>query len=257
MTYSLFDTHCHLADPALAEDLNQVVSRAREAGVSDMLVIGLDVENSLQAQAVATQYGFYFAAGIHPSDCGTASNGDYRAIIELSRAPRCRAIGEIGLDFYHESNPPAAKQVEVFREMLAIASEVQLPIVIHQRKSAQEVLEVIDEFTLPAGGVFHCFSGDWEYAQEVMRRGFQISLAGNITYKNTPLLETAIKTPLDRLLIETDAPYLAPVPHRGKRNEPAFVSIVANWVAELRGVTVEELSRQLYENSVRLFGSKV
>jgi len=255
VSLSLFDTHCHLADPALVPDLPDVIERARTAGVTEVLIIGLNVENSLEAQCLADQWGFHFAAGIHPSDCATANEVDFETIAKILKSPSCRAVGEIGLDFYHPTNPTMEKQIEVFRRLLSIASDARLPIVIHQRKSAWEVLRIIDEFNLPAGGVFHCFSGDWEYAQEVLRRGFYISIAGNITYKNTHLIETVVNTPLDRLLIETDAPYLTPVPFRGKRNEPAYIAYTAARIAELRNLPLEDLAMQLNQNAQRLFGS--
>jgi len=251
---AFFDSHCHLADDALAGDLCDVVAAARETGVGEMMVIGLDPDNSLRCAEIARSFHLYFTAGVHPAECSHTAGDDVAKVIELLKDSRCKAIGEIGLDFYHADNPPASKQIEVFRWMLALASDTSLPVVIHQRNAAREVLEQIDDFSLPAGGVFHCFSGDWAYAEEVLSRGFHISVAGNVTYsKGEALKEVTKRTPQDRLLIETDAPYLTPAPYRGKRNEPGLVIHTAKAVAAIRGGTLEDVARATTENARRLF----
>jgi TatD DNase family protein len=252
VTINHFDTHAHLADPAFQSDLKEVIERASDAGVTKILVIGLDADNSSHACEIAHRFDLRFAAGIHPSESTSADKATRQRIEKLLNDPLCVAVGEIGLDFYHEDSLDSISQAAAFRMMLNLASETGLPVVIHQRNAAREVLEVLDEFDLPAKGIFHCFSGELAYAQEVIDRGFHISLAGNITYKKSNLVEIASMVPLDRLLVETDAPYLTPSPYRGKRNEPAYVIHTVNRIAEIRGISLAEIAGRLRENAEEL-----
>lgn len=249
---TFFDTHCHLADPAFEGEIAEVVARARAAGVTKIAVIGLDLDNSRASARLAREFDLLFTAGIHPAECQAAQEMDIQGVAHLLSDPLCVAVGEIGLDYYRKE-PPHDLQTALFRRMLALASASGLPVVMHQRNSAVDVLRIVDEFDLPGKGVFHCFSGDEVYAEEVVRRGFYISMAGNVTYKNGVLGQVVAAAPLDRLLIETDAPYLTPHPHRGRRNEPAHLPHTAAKVAELRGIPVEELSTALSANAERLF----
>lgn len=251
----LFDTHVHLADEAFVSDLDAVIGRASDAGVQQMVVIGIDATTCEQSLKIAASNGFRCSAGIHPSEAAKATEVDYARIETLLSGPLVVAVGEIGLDFYWP-DPPPAPQYEVLRKMLSLASKYSKPVIIHQRNSAQELLKVIDEFELSAGGVFHCFSGDESLAREVIRRGFHVSAAGNVTYKKANWSEVLRSVRKDRLLIETDAPYLSPVPYRGKRNEPAHLTHTAFKVSEILGLTIEETAELTTRNAQRLFDWK-
>ncbi len=254
MSLALFDTHCHLADPSLLSDIENVVGRARSTGVNKILVIGTNAEDSVTAQSIAHRFDLRFAAGIHPSESGLGAASTIPVVRELLGDPFCVAVGEIGLDFHYLDAPPRTQQEDIFRQMLILAQESLKPIILHQRDSREEILEILDEFDLPSKGVFHCFSGDRSYAGQVLSRGFHVSFAGNVTYKNSNLAEVAATLPIDRLLIETDAPYLSPLPYRGRQNEPGYIVETARRLADIRGVTLEEISERTSANACRLFG---
>ncbi len=248
-----FDTHCHLDSSQYRGETDDVVRRAIESGVKKMVIIGINLENSIGSRDLAREYSQHFTTGIHPHDADVYKPGDVRQIAELARDELCVAIGEIGLDYFRDY-ADHDNQRKLLREMLAIASDLKLPVVLHQRAVGRDVIDILDEFDLPAGGVFHCFSDGMELAQEGLNRGFYISFAGNVTYKKSKLLEIAAEIPIDRLLIETDAPYLTPIPHRGKRNEPAMVALTGACIAEARGMDVQEFASITRDNGKRLFG---
>ena len=253
----LFDTHAHLHFPDFAEDLDAVLERARAAGVRGMVTIGTDRETNQAVVELARRFADVWATvGIHPHDAGEAVESDFGEMEKLARAEaRVVGFGETGLDFFRNLSPPAA-QGEVFRRQIGIARDVGKPLVVHCRDAHDQTLAILaEEKAREVGGVMHCFSGDVEIARRCLDLGLFISLAGPVTYKNARALpDVARFVPEDRLVVETDCPYLPPTPHRGKRNEPAYVALTAAFVAELRGTDPEALADTLTTNAVTLFG---
>ncbi len=253
----LFDTHAHLHFPEFADDLPAVLDRARKAGVNRMLTIGTSAESSRQAVALAEREpDLYAAVGIHPHDAAEADEGGFDELRRLAEASAwVVAIGEIGLDFFRNLSPREV-QVEVFRRQLDLARRVRKPLLIHCREAHAETLEILRaERVQELGGIMHCFSGDAAVARECLDLGLLISLAGPVTYSNARKLPEVVKlVPEDRLVVETDCPFLPPQPYRGKRNEPAYLPITAARVAELKGVPVETLGPRMAENALALFG---
>jgi TatD DNase family protein len=257
----MIDSHCHLAGEAFTADLDDVIGRARAAGISGALVIvgAEDDEEYARAAAVTAVWpGARLSIGVHPHTAGQFADapGSAAALVEarLSNAPYARAVGEIGLDYHYDFAPRDVQQA-VFREQIGLARRLALPIVIHTREAEDDTFAILAE--TPAGepgGVFHCFTGDRTMARRVLDAGFHLSLAGIVTFpRATELHEVAKMVPLDRLLIETDSPFLAPVPHRGTRNEPARVVHVADAIARLRGITAEAVGEASQANFTRLF----
>jgi TatD DNase family protein len=255
MQAELFDTHVHLNDAQFAKDLEQVFGRMAEAGVTRVLCVAFDVPSSEETAAMAqSRPGVYASAGVHPHDAGDVPAGYLARLAELARRPGVVALGEMGLDYYRDLSPRPVQQ-KVFREQLALARELEMPVIIHARDAFGDLLDILrSDGISPAGGVMHCFSGSWEVAGECLDMGFYISLAGPVTFKNAPKLkDIAARVPAERLLIETDCPYLAPEPCRGRRNEPAYVRYVAEHIAAMRDIPVEELARITTANARRLF----
>ena len=251
----LFDTHVHLNAEQFDEDLEEVMSRAREAGVENMVVVGFDRPTINRAMELIGQYEFLYAAiGWHPVDAIDMKEEDLSWIEELSDHPKVVAIGEMGLD-YHWDKSPKDVQKEVFRKQIQLAKKVKLPIVIHNRDATQDIVDILrEERAEEVGGIMHCFSGSPEIAQECVEMNFYISLGGPVTFKNAKKpKEVAKEIPLEKLLIETDCPYLAPHPYRGKRNEPAYVKLVAEQIAELKEMSLEEVENITTENAMRVF----
>ncbi len=247
----MIDTHCHLE--MFEDEIPRAISRACEAGVSNIITISSDVESLDWAIKIAEEYPMVYASvGIHPHDAKDYNEEIKNRIFELSRHPKVIAIGEIGLDYYYEHSPREI-QKKVFREQLEIAKEVHLPVVIHSREAFKDTINILKESGIRKG-VMHCFSGDVSQAKEALKLGFLISISGVVTFKNSrKIKEVAQFVPDESLLIETDAPYLAPEPFRGKRNEPAFLTYTAQAVAKLREVTVEDIDRITTVNACRLF----
>ncbi len=251
----LFDSHAHLNDERFEEDRDEVIRRAQEQGVSRILNIGFNRETIETTLSLAEQYDFIYAAvGWHPHDAATMTDEDLKWIRSLTEHPKVVALGEMGLDYYRNHSPREVQDA-VFRRQIRLAREVGMPIVIHNREADRDVLRVLrEEGAEEVGGVMHCFGGDWAMVQACLEMNFLIGLGGPVTFKNARLpKEIAAQVPLDRLLIETDAPYLAPHPHRGKRNESGYVRLVAEKIAELRGISFEEVARQTAANACRLF----
>jgi TatD DNase family protein len=257
----VIDSHCHIAGPEFLEDLEAVVQRAREAGLEHALVIlAADDEPELaQAQAVSRHWpGARFSIGVHPHAAGKYAGDPATAAAAVEQAidrqPLTRGLGEIGLDYHYDFSPRDVQQ-EVFRLQIRLAGRRRLPIVIHTREAEDDTFKILaEESAGEAGGVFHCFTGDRPMARKALDAGFHISLAGIVTFpKALELKEVARMVPPDRLLVETDSPFLAPVPHRGSRNEPAHVVRVAQLIADLRGTTLAAIDGSTSENFHRLF----
>ncbi len=252
----LFDTHVHLNAEQFSEDLDEVIDRARMEGVQYMVVVGFDRPTILKAMELIEEYDFIYASiGWHPVDAIDMRDEDLEWIEELAKHPKVVAIGEMGLDYYWEKSPKDVQQ-EVFRKQIQLAKKVKLPIVIHNREATADIVTILkEENAAEVGGIMHCFSGSVEVAKECVEMNFYISLGGPVTFKNAKKpKEVAQEIPLNKLLIETDCPYLAPHPYRGKRNEPSYVKLVAEQIAELKGLSYEEVSQVTTENAKILFG---
>jgi TatD DNase family protein len=255
------DSHAHIDGEEFDADRVEVVARARAAGVRAILNVGTGDPrggNFERALALAEEFeGVYAAAGVHPHDARLYTDAAERRLSEiLGRGGRVVALGEIGLDFHYD-NSPREVQREVFARQLRLAMKLSLPVIIHSREADEETVEILRDVyrDAPSGGVMHCFGGRLKMAEDVLALGLLISFAGNVTFKKADALrEVALAVPLERLLVETDCPYLSPVPFRGRRNEPAHVVETGRFLAELRGVEAEELGRVTSENFARLFG---
>lgn len=251
----LFDTHAHLNAEQFNEDLEEVIARAKEAGVTNMVVVGFDSPTITRAMELSESYEFIYACvGWHPVDAIDMTEEDLIWIEELAAHPKVVAIGEMGLD-YHWDKSPKDIQKEVFRKQIRLAKKVKLPIVIHNREATQDIVEILkEEGAAEVGGIMHCFSGSAETAKECVNMNFYISLGGPVTFKNAKRpKEVAAEIPLGKLLIETDCPYLAPHPYRGKRNEPSYVKLVAEQIAEIKGLTYEEVAEATTQNAKKCF----
>jgi len=255
------DSHCHIAGPEFAQDLDEVVLRAREAGLSGALVIlaADDAAEVRQAAEVSARWTeVRFSVGVHPHAAGAYAfdpEGAARVVQQaIDAQPLARGVGEIGLDYHYDFAPRDVQQ-DVFRQQLRLARQMKRPVVIHTREAEDDTFRILEEEgARDIGGVFHCFTGDREAARRVLDLGFYVSLAGIVTFPRAlELKEVARVIPTDRLLVETDSPYLSPVPYRGTRNEPARVKRVAETIAELRGTSVEAMASVTRENYVRLF----
>lgn len=252
---SLIDTHAHLDDPQFEHDLQEVICRATATGVRFVITVGTDIASSQSAVAIAETHECVFAAvGVHPHEAKETDKRTWSQLRQLAHHPRVIAIGEIGLDFYRKLSP-APDQRRAFRAQLEMAREFRLPIIVHDRDAHQEVLEILQVDGAGLRGVMHCFSGSLETAQEAVQMGFHISTAGSVTFPNAVRLREVIaRVPIERLLLETDCPYLAPVPHRGQRNEPAYLRLIATRVAETRGVSFQTIAQATTANARHLFG---
>ena len=252
----LFDTHAHLNAEQYNEDLEAVIDRAKSEGVSKIVVVGFDRPTIVKAMELAEEYSFIYAAvGWHPVDAIDMTDKDLAWIEELAAHPKVVALGEMGLD-YHWDKSPKHIQKEVFRKQIALAKKVKLPIIIHNREATMDIVEILkEEGAHEVGGIMHCFSGSIETAKECTEMNFYLSFGGPVTFKNAKnVKEVAAAIPVERLLIETDCPYLTPHPFRGKRNEPGHVKLVAEELAILKGLSYEELANITMENAKKVFG---
>jgi TatD DNase family protein len=252
----LIDTHCHLDMSAYQGDLEALLFRAGEAGVTRIISVGIDLPSSRRAIALAERHeGIYATVGVHPHNVAELSEADYAELQALCRHPKVVAYGEIGLD-YVKNYAPVSLQKEHFGRQVALAGKLRLPLVVHDREAHEEIMEMLEAAgPFPAGGVMHCFSGDAVFARRVLDLGFHISIPGVVTFAKAEMLQEAVREiPLSSLLLETDGPFLAPVPRRGRRNEPALLLYTAQKVAELKGLSLDEVALQTTMNAVRLFG---
>lgn len=264
----MIDSHAHLTSRQFASDRDDVIRRAREAGLSHILCIGSwegagSVERTLE---VAAQHDFIYASvGIHPHEAKDATDADYAHLEQLARTPKVLAWGEIGLDYWYDHSPREVQR-DAFLRQLEIARGLKLSVIIHCRSSQNstnawdDTLALLRQHWGPTGlgGILHCFSGELHHAHSAIDLGFLISFAGNVTFpKAQDLRDAARDLPLDRILIETDSPYLAPVPHRGRRNEPAFVAETARCIAGVRGLQPDEVAAQASQNFLSLFHAKI
>jgi TatD DNase family protein len=253
----LIDTHTHLDSPHFDGDRERVIKRATTAGIGTIVNVGADLASSQAAVALAEAYPqVYAAVGVHPHDAKTVTGKMLEELRALARHPKVVAIGEIGLDFYRDLSP-RDQQRQAFQQQLALASEIEKPVIIHDREAHKEVMATLRQWVKSSPeptGVLHCFSGDLAMAQEAIELGFYISIAGPVTFKNARRLRDLVRQlPLEKLLVETDCPYLTPHPHRGKRNEPAYVKLVAQEIARAQGVSLEETARTTSDNAQALF----
>lgn len=252
---ALVDTHVHLDFPRFDKDREEVIIRARESGLNYIVNIGADLESSRRSVELANKYPFIYATvGVHPHDAKALDDVMLKEIKELARQEKVVAIGEIGLD-YHYDNSPRDIQQEVFRKQFALAKELRLPVVIHSREADVDTMKILKEEGMgKEGGILHCFGSDLKMARECLCFGLYLAFGGVITFNNAVDLRKVVQeVPLDRILIETDCPYLTPTPHRGKRNEPAFVRFVAETIAEIKGISYEEVSEITTENALKVY----
>ena len=255
--FELVDTHTHLNDGKFAGQEAEVIARAKEAGITRLINMGDTLESSVKAVELAAAYeGVYAGVGIHPEEIYELTSADDDQLASWSEAERVVAIGEIGLDYYWEKDEDKrALQRRMFIHQLDLARQLHLPVCIHDREAHGDTLAILKKEGKGLKGVLHCFSGSFEMAQEIYKMGWYIGVDGPLTYKNAAKLpEIVEKFPLERILVETDAPYLAPVPMRGKQNEPAFVRYVAEKVAEIKGISVETVAKQTSINAEELYG---
>ena len=250
----LIDSHAHLDMPQFEKDRDQVLERALRGGIKRIITIGVDLASSLKALELAQRYDFVFCSvGYHPHNAGASAPDVLKELAGLASEPKIVAWGEIGLDFYRRRSHPL-KQIEVFEQQLAMAAQFGLPVIIHIREAYKEALHILQKKKEIRRGVIHCFSGTYDFAMTCIQMGFYISIPGIVTYKNAlQVQEVASKIPLDHLLVETDAPYLTPVPKRGERNEPLYVTYTAQKIARLRHIDLSELARKTTENTSKLF----
>ncbi|PAU87243.1 hydrolase TatD [Pseudomonas sp. WN033] len=253
----LIDSHCHLDRLDLTAhngSLDAALDAARARGIGKFLCIGVDAANAPTVKALAERYAdVYCSVGIHPLDLSRSEPTDLDWLIQALAHPRVVAIGETGLDYHYEPEL-AAQQQASFRCHLQAAQQTGKPVIIHTREARADTLALLREADLPQAGVLHCFTEDWDMAKAALDMGYYISLSGIVTFRNAEALrDVARQVPADRLLVETDSPYLAPVPHRGKPNEPQYVHEVASFLAELRGESFEQLAEQTTANFHRLF----
>lgn len=253
----LIDTHAHLDSPKFDNDREEVISRAQEAGIDTIVNIGFNRETIPSTMSLAEKYSFIYAVvGWHPTDAIDMRLEEDLAWIErLCAHPKVVAIGEIGLDYYWDTSPKEIQHT-VFREQIRLARSLNKPIVIHNRDAHDDIVRLLkEEKASEVGGIMHCFSGSWETAKKCLDMNFHISFGGPVTFKNARVPKEVLeRVPLDRLLLETDAPYLAPHPHRGQRNESAYVRLVAETAAEIKGISMEEVANITSQNGRRCLG---
>ncbi|HUX47114.1 MAG TPA: TatD family hydrolase [Desulfosporosinus sp.] len=250
----IWDTHVHLDDPVYTEDFGEFVARLQSSGISRVTNVGYDFPSSERSVQLAQDYDFIYAAiGIHPHDAEGTTDETWAKLLRLAKQPRVLAWGEIGLDYYRDLSPRSI-QKEIFIRQIKLANEVGLPIVIHNRDAHQDVLEIVRAHPPKYGGVFHCYSGSWEMAKVLLNLGFYLSFAGPVTYKNARhTVEVAVHAPMDRILVETDSPYLTPEPRRGKRNEPTYVREIVKKLAEIKNLPFEDIALQTMCNAETIF----
>jgi TatD DNase family protein len=255
---SLVDTHCHLDMDAYQVDFEETLTRARNNGIHHIITIGIDIPSSQKAVDISSRYSFISATvGIHPHDVGSITPSTYTQLAELvdMRREHIVGFGEIGLD-YAKKYADADTQKKHFANQLALAADLALPVIIHDRDAHEDILHTLRNSRVREnGGVMHCFSGDYRFAQDILDLGLHISISGVVTFKNAAQLQEVARTiPIESLLLETDGPFLAPQPFRGKRNEPAYILNIAEYIARLRNIRIAELAQYTTHNARALFG---
>ncbi len=255
----IVDTHAHIYLEQFADDLDSVLERAREAGVAAIVMPAIDVPSIHAALELCARYdGLYAMAAIHPSDTKDATDALFDEVASLCNEERVVAVGESGLDYYWDRSFDE-RQHEFFRRHIRLAIERDLPLVIHNREAGDDIVEIISEELTQVGrdamaGIFHCYGGPVHVGEAALAMGFHLGIGGTLTFKNAGVSDMISDVPLERIVLETDSPFLAPVPYRGKRNEPAYVRLVAERLAQDRGMTVEEVATMTTANAMRLFG---
>ena len=249
----IFDTHAHYNNKAFNEDRTTLLDSFSESGILGVINCGTDIESSKKSIELSEQYNFmYCAVGFHPEDISKANENYLEEIRKLSKHKKCVAIGEIGLDYYWVKDNKE-EQKRIFTEQIILANELNLPVIIHSRDAHNDTLDILKKYK--PKGVLHCFSGSVEIMKEVLKLGMYIGLGGAVTFKNARVpLEVAKNLPLDKLLLETDCPYMSPVPYRGKRNQSTYISFVAEKIAEVKNLTKEEILTTANNNAFNLFG---
>ena len=249
----LFDTHAHMNDPAFDEDREQILLGLKDKGVEFMMNVGCCLESSRDCIAMAEKYPFVYASvGTHPDSADEVDDGVLEKYREMALHEKVRAIGEIGLDYYYETIPRET-QIKAFRMQMELARELKMPVIVHERNAHDDGMRVVKEFK-DVTGVFHCYSGSAEMARQLVDMGWYIGFTGVLTFKNArKAVETAQRIPLERIVLETDCPFMAPEPFRGKRNDPGYLYRMAEQLAEIRGICVEEVHAATMENAKRLY----
>lgn len=250
-----FDTHAHLDDDKFAKDADEVICGLKDAGIGMYANIGSDIESSEKSIEFAEKYSFIYAVvGIHPEFAAKTTEADIEKIARLAEHPKAVAIGEIGLDYYYGAEEKE-EQKKWFDRQLSLAMDLNMPFVIHDREAHKDCMDIIKKYDVRrTGGIMHCFSGSAELAREVVNLGMMVALGGSLTFKNNvKTVRVAQEIPLEHIVIETDSPYLAPVPNRGKRNTPAYVKLVAEKIAEIKNIPLSEVERITTENAKRVY----
>lgn len=253
--FNIFDTHSHYDDEAFNEDREVLLGLLQKEGVSHVMTCGTNLVTSYRSLQLAQKYDYiYCALGFHPEEAHEERKGDLDTIRELlEKEPKAKAVGEIGLDYYWEENAPRDVQIDLFRRQIEIAKELDLPVIVHDREAHEDTFNILSE--MRPKGVLHCYSGSKEQALQYTEMGFYIGLGGVVTFKNArKAVEVAEAIPLDKLLLETDCPYMAPVPHRGERNDSRLISLVAEKIGEIRGMDPQEIADITNKNAREFFG---
>lgn len=258
---TLIDTHAHLTWPTLINEVPEIMERARAAEVKAVIDLGTDLETSRKAWKHAQKYSeIWFAAGVHPNDIDNVERNALDEIEELLHDPKCVAVGEIGLDYCRDYVDPHVQE-EWFERQLEMAKRVGKPVAIHDREASADLMRMLDKTGYDGvdgpGGVFHCFAGDVAMAKELIERGFFLSFTGNITFKKSNRPAIIEEVPLERIMVETDAPFMAPVPKRGRPNEPAYIPYIAAKIAEIKSISIDDVAKATTENAIRCFGLTV
>ena len=253
MYNNIFDSHAHYDDESFSEDLSSLLSSMPSKGVTGIVNCATDINSCKKCAAISENYNnIYFAAGIHPHEAQDVPEDFIQKLAEFSKHQKCVAIGEIGLDYHYDFSPREI-QKDVFEKQLILAKELQLPVIIHDREAHEDTMNLLKKYK--PKGIVHCFSGSVEMAKETVKLGLLIGLGGAVTFKNAKKpVEVAKYVPLESLVLETDCPYMTPVPFRGKRNDSSLISYTADFIAELKGLSVQELIDITTENSKRIFG---
>lgn len=254
---NIFDSHAHYDDEAFNEDVEVVIKDIKEKGVIGVMNCGSSLKACKSTLELSKRYEMFYAAlGIHPENANEWNEDVYKWIKSNKDNPKLKAIGEIGLDYYWEENPHKDIQKKVFREQMQLAKEMKLPVIIHDRDAHKDTLDIIKEFP-EVKGVLHCFSGSVEFARECLKEGYYLGFTGVVTFKNAKkVIEVVKDVPLDKILVETDAPYMAPVPYRGKRNQSDYIEHIIKRISEIKDLSIEEISHITIRNTKALFNIK-